>query len=120
MIALRNQDAAFTRRANARITLLKEIIEKIQNGEEVDVEGLLGTGDPKREQEWEDLLKDIEREDELWKESQRKKSIGVAEVSEQRQVPVTNETTKRNVVKANLDNESREPIRRSNAPRGFY
>lgn len=56
MIALKNGDATFTRRADARITLLKEIIEKVQNGEEVDVEGLLGTGDPKREQEWEDCM----------------------------------------------------------------
>jgi len=54
MIALRNEHAAFTRRAEARIGLLKEIIEKIQNGEEVDVEGLLGTGDKEREREWEE------------------------------------------------------------------
>lgn len=54
MISLRNEFGAFTRRADARIGLLKEIIEKIQNGEEVDVEGLLGTGDKDREKEWEE------------------------------------------------------------------
>jgi hypothetical protein len=54
MIALRNELAAFTRRADAKIGLLKEIIERIQNGEVVDVEGLLGTGDAKREKEWEE------------------------------------------------------------------
>jgi hypothetical protein len=48
MIALRNEFAAFSRRADAKIGLLKEVIERIQNGEEVDVEGLLGTGDKKR------------------------------------------------------------------------
>jgi len=53
MIALRNEFATFTRRADAKIGLLKEIIERIKNGEEVDVEGLLGTGDPQREKEWE-------------------------------------------------------------------
>lgn len=53
MIALRNDFAAFSRRADAKIGLLKEIIERIQKGEEVDVEGLLGTGDEKREKEWE-------------------------------------------------------------------
>lgn len=53
MIALRNEFTASTRRADARIGLLKEIIERIQNGEEVDVEGLLGTGNPQREEEWE-------------------------------------------------------------------
>jgi hypothetical protein len=54
MIALRNEFTATTRRADAKIGLLKEIIEKIQNGEEVDVEGLLGTGDKQREEEWEE------------------------------------------------------------------
>jgi hypothetical protein len=54
MIALRNEFATFTRRADAKIGLLKEIIERIKNGEEVDVEGLLGTGNPQREKEWEE------------------------------------------------------------------
>jgi hypothetical protein len=54
MIASRNESAAFNRRADAKIGLLKEIIERIQNGEEVDVEGLLGTGDKEREREWEE------------------------------------------------------------------
>lgn len=54
MIALRNEFTAFTRRADAKIGLLKEIIGRIQNGEDVDVEGLLGAGDAKREQEWEE------------------------------------------------------------------
>lgn len=56
MIALRNESTASTRRADAKIGLLKEVIEKIQNGEEVDVEGLLGTGDKQREEEWEEGL----------------------------------------------------------------
>jgi hypothetical protein len=54
MIALRHEFSAFSRRADVRIELLKEIINKVQNGEKVDVEGLLGTGDPAKEQEWEE------------------------------------------------------------------
>jgi hypothetical protein len=54
MIALRNESDAFSRRADAKIGLLKEIIERIQNGEEVDVEGLLGTGNAVKEREWEE------------------------------------------------------------------
>jgi len=73
MIALKNKFAAFSRRADARIGLLKEIIGRIQNGEEVDVEGLLGTGDAKREQEWEEVLKEIEEEDQAWESSRRSK-----------------------------------------------
>lgn len=54
MIALRNEFIAYTRRADAKIGLLKEVIERVQKGEEVDVEGLLGTGDARREKEWEE------------------------------------------------------------------
>lgn len=73
MIALRNEFAAFTRRADAKIGLLKEIIERIQKGEDVDVEGLLGTGDAKREKEWEEVLQEIEREDQAWENSRKLK-----------------------------------------------
>lgn len=54
MIALKNTSEAFERRASAKIGLLREVIERIQNGEDVDVEGLLGTGDERREREWEE------------------------------------------------------------------
>jgi len=54
MIALKNSFSAFSRRADAKIGLLKEIIERIQKGEDVDIDGLLGTGDEKREKEWEE------------------------------------------------------------------
>ncbi len=54
MISLRNDFTAFSRRADAKIGLLREIIGKIQNGEDVDVEGLLGSGDAEREKEWEE------------------------------------------------------------------
>ncbi|KFY55459.1 hypothetical protein V496_06996 [Pseudogymnoascus sp. VKM F-4515 (FW-2607)] len=54
MIALRNEFATFIRRADAKIDLLREVIEKVQNGEEVDVEGLLGAGNAEKEQEWEE------------------------------------------------------------------
>lgn len=53
MIALRNDFTTFSRRADAKIGLLKEVIERVQKGEDVDVKGLLGTGDPEQEKEWE-------------------------------------------------------------------
>ncbi|KAI9735300.1 MAG: hypothetical protein M1818_006494 [Claussenomyces sp. TS43310] len=119
MIALRNEYDTFTRRAEARISLLKEIIDRVQRGEEVDVEGLLGTGDSKKEEEWEEILKDIEREDELWKSQKQKKPMKDAESTHQNIISLSNisaESTK--------DHESQpEPKRvgtRSNAPRGFY
>lgn len=52
MIVLEKQYSASTRRADAKITLLREVIERLQKGEDVDVEGLLGTGDKAMEDEW--------------------------------------------------------------------
>lgn len=56
MISLRNDFTAFSRRADARIGLLKELIQRVQDGEDVDVERLLGTGNPDKEKEWVDSM----------------------------------------------------------------
>lgn len=54
MISLRNDFRSFSRKSEAKISLLKEVIERVQSGEDVDVEGLLGTGDEEKEREWEE------------------------------------------------------------------
>jgi len=54
MVAIRHEYENFSRSADARIALLKEVIERVQRGEDVDVEGLLGTGDKEKEKEWEE------------------------------------------------------------------
>lgn len=54
MISLKKDFAAFTRQSDVRIGLLREVVEKLQRGEEVDVEKALGTGDPEKEIEWQD------------------------------------------------------------------
>ncbi|ROW12432.1 hypothetical protein VMCG_00206 [Cytospora schulzeri] len=61
MISLRKNFEAFMRRSDVRIGLLREVVEKIQNGENVDVEKVLGAGDPEREAEWEEVLSEIEK-----------------------------------------------------------
>lgn len=53
MISLRKNFEAYMRRSEVRISLLREVLEKVQNGEQVDVEKMLGTGDAEREAEWE-------------------------------------------------------------------
>ncbi|KAG9251551.1 uncharacterized protein F5Z01DRAFT_676742 [Emericellopsis atlantica] len=50
MIAMRNAFTRYMRLSEARIATLKEVVEKIQKGETVDVEKALGTGDPEKEQ----------------------------------------------------------------------
>jgi hypothetical protein len=54
LLTLKNGYAAYRRSADAKIELLKEVIERVQKGENVDVEKLLGTGDEGKELEWED------------------------------------------------------------------
>jgi hypothetical protein len=44
--------AAYSRRSEGKIGVLKEVIRRVQNGEVIDVEGILGTGDRKQEEEW--------------------------------------------------------------------
>ena len=56
-IAVKNEHATFMRQSDVRIGLLREVVEKLQRGEEVDVEQALGTGDPAREKEWEESKK---------------------------------------------------------------
>lgn len=54
MIVLRNDFITFSRKAEAKIGVLKEVIGRVQKGEDVEVEGLLGTGNEDQEREWEE------------------------------------------------------------------
>lgn len=54
LMVMRRDKRDFSRKADAKIALLREVIERVKSGEEVDVEGLLGTGDKAKEKEWEE------------------------------------------------------------------
>jgi len=54
MITLRNEYTTFDRKTDSKIAQLREVFEKVQRGEEVDVKRALGTGDAQQEQEWKD------------------------------------------------------------------
>lgn len=54
MITLKHDYTTFSRKSDAKIALLKDVLDRVQRGEDVDVEGLLGTGDEQQEREWED------------------------------------------------------------------
>lgn len=51
---LRKDTENYKRRTDAKLELLREVIQRLQNGEQVDVEKLLGTGDEAKEREWEE------------------------------------------------------------------
>jgi hypothetical protein len=74
MIALRRDFNTFTRRAEVRIGLLREVVEKLQRGEEVDVKKTLGTDEDEQEKEWEEVLREIERDDILKQPRKRAKT----------------------------------------------
>lgn len=99
MISMQRDFAAFTRRADVKTALLREVVEKLQRGEHVDVERALGTGDSKAEKEWEEgiqngaceparekkreadagpflALREIEREDIMQGQRKKKKETG--------------------------------------------
>lgn len=94
MLTLKNDFTAYTRSTDAKIELLKEVIERVKKGEKVDVEKLLGTGDEAREKEWEEgitmmlrylvlwmfadfdtVLREIEEEDSLWYRKEKKEAV---------------------------------------------
>ena len=129
MIALRNESEAFGRRADAKLELLREVIERVQNGEDVDVEGLLGTGNKKQEKEWTRgilscdeacrhmfmlgiVLEEIQSKDDIWK--QRRKEV---------QSPA-NSDPKTSTIESDLKTKVDAPTTprpvQSNAPKGFY
>jgi hypothetical protein len=70
MIALRNERVGFTRKTEAKIALLRETIERVHRGEDVDVERVLGTGDPEKEKEWDQVMQELESDNTLWKKFQ--------------------------------------------------
>lgn len=55
MIALRNQSERYNRQSTVRIGQLRQALMKLQNGEEVDVDKLLGNVDEaQKEIDWEE------------------------------------------------------------------
>ncbi|OJJ80690.1 DUF5321 domain-containing protein [Aspergillus glaucus CBS 516.65] len=79
MMMLKKDYAAYTRSTDAKIGLLREVIERVKRGEAVDVEKLLGSGDAAKEREWEEVLREIEDEDSLWHQRVSAKQAGQAE-----------------------------------------
>ncbi|KAK5048355.1 hypothetical protein LTR84_006025 [Exophiala bonariae] len=62
----------YMRKADIKLNKLREVVEKLQKGQEVDVEKALGTGDEIQEQEWEEALAELVAEDQVWQSNRRK------------------------------------------------
>lgn len=92
MISLRNDRVNFSRKTDAKIALLRETIQRVLDGEQVDVERILGTGDPEQEKEWEQVMRELESDNTLWQGKQRKREA--AQQQAQVQQPPSEQTSK--------------------------
>ena len=103
------------RKAEAKIAKLKEVIEKLHKGEEVDVERVLGTGDETQELEWEEALREIESEDRMWQTNKRKRQEAKERqaAAEQEASPINDSTDKVH----GMEELANSGVR---APPGFY
>ena len=73
ILSLKNEFRNYTRQADLKLAKLREVVGKLQRGEEVDVEKVLGTGDEIAEREWEEALREIESEERIWQNNSKKK-----------------------------------------------
>ncbi|KAI4203663.1 MAG: hypothetical protein LQ350_001664 [Teloschistes chrysophthalmus] len=125
MIGLRNDFTAFSRRADAKIGLLKDVIERVQRGENVDVKGLLGTGNPEKERAWEEVIKELEEEDRLWQANARRrqkkeKSSSAYDPNEKKEPSSPGSSDGPDAETATTAGKGDTPQVSRKAPRGFY
>ncbi len=124
IIQVQTEFNTFIRRAELKIEKLREVIEALQRGEEVDVEKTLGTGDEIQEREWEEALKEIENEDRVWQTNKQKRKEERArareeaarEASKDIASPVNDAVEQH----AKAEDEAKEGQERIPRPPGFY
>lgn len=97
----------FSRQTDARLELLREVVQRVKNGEEVDVKRALGTGDAKQEAEWEEVVKELESTDMLW-EGKLKRDRQKAELQNQKEAKRAEEAARRKEETARQEAESQE------------
>ncbi|KAF1838494.1 hypothetical protein BDW02DRAFT_585773 [Decorospora gaudefroyi] len=79
---LKQERSHSLRRAEAKIGILRELLERVQRGETVPVEQVLGTGEAENEREWAEVLKDLQDEDALFQSKKRRKALREAATQE--------------------------------------
>jgi DNA gyrase/topoisomerase IV subunit B len=66
LLNIKREMLNFSRQTDAKLAALREVIQRVKNGEDVDVKRILGTGDAEHEQEWEQVIQELETTDMLW------------------------------------------------------
>ncbi|CAE7205522.1 hypothetical protein PTTW11_09346 [Pyrenophora teres f. teres] len=91
---LKQESAHQRRKAKAKIDILREVIERVQRGEDVPVEEILGTGNATEEREWAEILRDTQNEESLYQRRQKTKESREAAKQEDAQTPTEDEQKK--------------------------
>lgn len=65
ILSLRREMLNFSRLTEAKLEKLREVVQRLKNGENVDVRKELGTGNREAEQEWEEVVKELGNTDML-------------------------------------------------------
>ncbi|ETN36962.1 uncharacterized protein HMPREF1541_07950 [Cyphellophora europaea CBS 101466] len=73
ILTIKREAAEEHRLADIKLRQLREVIEKLERGEEVDVEKALGTGNEEAEAEWEAALRELESEERLWQNNRSRR-----------------------------------------------
>ncbi|KAF2225168.1 hypothetical protein BDZ85DRAFT_89495 [Elsinoe ampelina] len=73
LVSLKTHRLNYNQSTDAKLSLLREVIGRVKKGEDVNVEAMLGKGDPEREKEWEEVMRDLEKEEDVWAKNQVKK-----------------------------------------------
>jgi hypothetical protein len=82
LLNIKREMLNFTRQTDAKIAALREVIQRVKNGEDVDVKRILGTGDAEQEQEWEQVIQELETTDMLWEGRKKREAKRAAERQE--------------------------------------
>lgn len=85
IISIRREMLNFTRQTDAKLEILREVVQRVKSGEDVDVKKALGTGDPDQEKEWEQVIQELENTDMLW-EGRKKRDAKRVEKAEERRL----------------------------------
>jgi len=56
ILSYKSQKREISWLAKERIQTLRETIERVRRGEDIDVRAVLGTGDPEMERRWDDCM----------------------------------------------------------------
>ena len=115
ILTIKNESIQNNRIADQKLRQLREVIERLENGEDVDVEKLLGTGNETAEQEWEQALKELESEERLWQTNRQKRK-------QEKQLEAEKEVDNDPVDRSVAESQTADPVvlvDKPSAP-GFY